>query len=320
MFIDEATIKVIGGKGGDGNVSFFPGMKSGPSGGDGGHGGGVYVKGDPNKVDLYQFVSRKKYIAEAGERGDKFRKEGADGADLILTVPIGTLFKNTETGEEIEINDSETMYVLAKGGRGGRGNTAFTTSTYQAPRKAEPGFKGQERDYKVILRLIADIGLIGLPNAGKSSLLNELTAAKARIGAYPFTTLEPNLGAWGRYIIADIPGLIEGASEGKGLGIRFLKHIEKVKIIIHCIALDSADIMTDYSTVISEMKSYNEELLTKKQIILLTKNDLVSKDDLQKKLNEIKKIVSDAPVKTISIYDPDGFVEFQKYLQGFVSK
>jgi GTP-binding protein len=268
--------------------------------------------GARNMADLYKYISVKKYKAPDGKKGENFQKEGAAGEDVVLKVPLGTVITDIETKNTFEVMDVGKQYFLASGGKGGKGNIAFATATNRTPKMAEPGEKGVQKQYRLVLKLIADFGLIGLPNAGKSSLLNELTAAKVKTAMYPFTTLEPNLGVFQDYIIADIPGLIEGASTGKGLGIKFLKHIEKVKVLLHCVAADSKDIISDYETVLKEMSQYNEELLTKKKVILVTKSDLVDKTELEKKIQTMKKY-SDT-VSSVSIYNPQEFEELKKLL------
>jgi len=317
MFIDEVTIKVKSGSGGRGAVTFFP-MKHGPSGGPGGNGGSVFVEGDPQLADLHNYLGAKEHKAENGKPGQSFRKNGSDGEDLILRVPIGTLLTDLETGFEIEINEAGKQYLLARGGNGGRGNSAFSTSTHQVPREYESGTPGQRKVYKTVLRLIADFGLVGLPNAGKSSLLNELTAAKVRTAMYAFTTLEPNLGVFENSVIADIPGLIEGASQGKGLGFRFLKHVEKVPVILHCIAADSADIEKDYRTVMHELENYNPAVAEKDQTILLTKTDLVSEQQQKKLVKVLSKYQKE--VLPVSIFNPEQFEKLQKYLRTHSSR
>lgn len=312
MFIDEAEIVVKGGHGGPGKIAFFP-MKSGPCGGNGGKGGNVYAVVNPNMTDLRKYKERSAYEAEDGEQGGSNRKIGANGKDLYLNVPVNTTVIDLDSSDEVELRKEGEEVLLAQGGEGGLGNDAFKTSTYQTPRKAEPGEEGQGRRLKLILKLIADYGLIGLPNAGKSSLLNELTSANVKTANYPFTTLEPNLGVIDGKVLADIPGLIEGASEGKGLGIKFLKHIEKVKLLLHCISVESEDVEKDYKTVTEELGNYNQEILNKQTIILLTKIDLVTKEEVKKKLKQLKKL--DKEVLPISIHDWDSLEELKKNLK-----
>lgn len=290
MLKDEARLIVKAGNGGPGKVSFFPGKKSGPDGGDGGNGGNVYAVADRQIVSLQQYTMKPKHKAEHGEPGGSNRKKGAEGADLTLRFPVGTLFTDIQTGEQIELLAPDQPVLLAKGGKGGRGNDAFKSSTNTTPRFAQQGTHGQERRFKVIMRLIADYGLIGLPNAGKSSLLNALTQANVKAANYPFTTLEPNLGAIAGTIIADIPGLIEGASGGKGLGVRFLKHIEKVRMLLHCISVESDDVVRDYKIVRRELTEFNQELLQKPETVLLTKCDLVEEDVIRRILLQLQEV------------------------------
>jgi len=289
MFIDEAQITIEGGDGGPGKVAFFI-NRSGPSGGNGGRGGDLYFIADSNITDLKKFTKVIVFKAENGHPGGPNRRFGTRGKDMYLKVPINTTIINERTNEEITLTDEETKILVCSGGEGGLGNNEFKTSTNQTPRNATRGEKGQERKIRLILKLIANFGLIGLPNAGKSSLLNELTNAHVKIGSYPFTTLEPNLGVIGGKILADIPGLIEGASTGKGLGIRFLKHIEKVTLILHCISVESLDPEKDYKTVINEILKYKQKILEKKEIILLTKADLVSEDEVKIKVKALKRM------------------------------
>ncbi len=302
MFVDELSFIVEGGTGGDGAATFYPGYNTGPSGGNGGRGGNIFIAGDPNMSDLYRYSGKKKFTAHPGGKGANFDKDGAKGEDVILPVPIGTTVTDTERATTIEITTIEPVLV-ARGGRGGKGNTHFVSSTNRSPTEAEKGRSGQKKMLRLVVRLIADVGLIGLPNAGKSSLLNELTAASVKTAAYPFTTLEPHLGACGRRILADIPGLIEGASKGKGLGIRFLKHIEKVHTLFHCVAADSIDPLKDYETIREELGSYNKSLLEKEEVILLTKSDLVSEEKMQELISLFQKIRD--TVLPLSIYNPD---------------
>lgn len=312
MLVDEAVITVKGGRGGDGLVSFFPGRKSGPDGGDGGHGGDVYAVVNASMSDLNKYIQIKEYKGLNGEKGQSFRRDGKHGKDIYLELPVGTTIVDTESGDKVELTGDQQV-LLVRGGRGGRGNTKFTTSTYQAPHKAEQGEEGQVRIFKLVMRYIAHYGLIGLPNAGKSSLLNELTAAKAKIANYPFTTLEPNLGVINGKVIADIPGLIEGASQGKGLGIKFLKHIEKVELLFHCISVDSPDLEKDYLVIRQELASFNPELTQKEEILLLTKIDLITPQQLKEKIKALEKL--DKKIMPISIHDWDSLQALKKLMK-----
>jgi len=300
MFIDEAKIMVKGGHGGAGKVAFFRNRK-GASGGNGGHGGDVWTISTSNLTHLKPFTEVSKYIGENGGPGGQNKRTGLNGKDLYLKMPIGTTIINVATNEEITINEKNPKYLLCRGGIGGLGNVAFKSATNRTPQNSEPGKEGQEKNFKLILRLIANFGLIGLPNAGKSSLLNKLTAANVRTASYPFTTLEPNLGVYNGKVIADVPGLIEGASIGRGLGIKFLKHIEKVDMIFHCISVETQNIASQYDTVINELRSYNLRLPEKKSIILLTKIDLADQKEIEKKAKELEKF--DKDVLPISIYE-----------------
>lgn len=302
MFVDEAKITVKAGDGGNGKVSFFPG-KSGPDGGNGGDGGDVYVVMDPNMTSLNMYLDKRMWEAESGGMGGRNRMFGKKGKDLEFRVPRGTAVADTEHHEEIEINEKNPKILICKGGRGGYGNDMFKSATNQVPRHADPGKKGRIRNLTLILRLIADVGFIGFPNAGKSSLLNELTSAQVKVAPYPFTTLEPNLGVCEGRIIADIPGLIEGASTGKGLGIKFLKHIEKVNLLLHCISVESQDVIKDFEKVRNELGVYNKKLLEKRSIVLLTKIDLVEEKTIKLISKQFIKIGT--TVIPISIHDLD---------------
>ncbi|MDO8638332.1 MAG: Obg family GTPase CgtA [Candidatus Daviesbacteria bacterium] len=313
MLIDEVDIILKGGHGGAGKVSFRPGERSGPDGGNGGRGGDLYLTVTSDLFALNQFSKIKELKAEDGEYAGGNLKFGKDGKDLEISLPMGTTLINKDTGDEMELNDLNQKILVAKGGLGGRGNADFKSSRNTTPMFAQKGLPGQELKLKVLLKLIADFGLIGLPNAGKSSLLNELTSACAKVANYPFTTLEPNLGVLNSKVIADIPGLIEGASEGKGLGIKFLKHIEKVKLLLHCIDATSEDVVADYNIVRNELKNFNPKLLEKEEIILLTKSDLIEKNDLEKKLKELKKFKKQ--VLPVSIHDYDSLENFKRELK-----
>jgi GTP-binding protein len=309
MFIDEAEIMVKGGHGGNGKVAFFRNRK-GPSGGNGGHGGSVYATINSNLTHLKTFIEVFKYLGENGGAGGLNKRTGLNGKDLIIQVPVNTTFIEVSTNKAITLDEKNSDIILCKGGAGGLGNLAFKTSVNRTPQTAEPGKEGQERQFKLILKLIANFGLIGLPNAGKSSLLNKLTAANVKTANYPFTTLEPNLGVFNGKVIADVPGLIEGASLGKGLGIKFLKHIEKVDLIFHCLSVESDDLIRDYNTVVNELFSYNKKLLDKKSIILLTKIDLLDQKEVTKKVKQLKKFNEN--VLPISIFDEESLNKLKK--------
>jgi GTP-binding protein len=311
MLIDYAKIIIKSGNGGNGCISFrrekyVP--KGGPNGGDGGNGGNVIFKADNSLATLIDFRYKKIYKAKNGRHGMGGDKTGKNGQNIIIKVPCGSLIKDADTEEVLAdlVSDGQT-FVAAKGGKGGKGNARFATSTNQTPRIAEPGGKGVERDVIIELKLIADVGLVGLPNAGKSTLISKISAAKPKIADYPFTTLQPNLGIvkysdYNSFVVADIPGLIEGAHHGKGLGIRFLKHIERTKVLAFLIdstLLEEKENKTeDYNTLINELKGYDESLLKKPRIICFTKIDALT-EELKKKLDKI--IFKNAGIPVIKI-------------------
>lgn len=298
MLIDHVELTLQAGHGGRGRVSF--GQK-GPDGGSGGKGGDIVIKVTSDMSALNQFAMIDKIVADDGLPGTNCRSSGRKGEDKILILPIGTSIE-TDSGEIFELTDLSQIILICKGGLGGKGNLEFKSSKNRSPQYAQPGLAGETKQVTLILRFIADYGLIGLPNAGKSSLLNKLTNAKAQVGAYPFTTLETNLGAMGTKIIADIPGLIEGASAGRGLGHQFLQHIEKVQLLLHCISVESDDVVADYQTINSELAKYNPALLAKKRLILLTKTDLVDQKETEIKIQQLSAF--NYPVYPISIYSP----------------
>jgi GTP-binding protein len=318
VLIDDVTITLKAGDGGNGAVTFHP-MRGGPSGGNGGDGGDIYLIGINDIDALSQFKFKKSLSAENGGPGERQDKDGRDAPDLYIKIPIGTRISVNDSGWIYEIKDSKTPFLVAKGGIGGRGNDEFKSATNQTPRFAEKGKPGQEKKLRLQLRLIADVGFVGLPNAGKSSLLQALTNARPKIGNYPFTTLEPNLGVLTAaqssekdIILADIPGLIEGASAGRGLGIKFLKHIEKTSIIAHCIDISQANLTEVYNTVRKEFSQYNPGLLAKKEIILLTKTDLLEDPDINKKIKSLSKL--NKTTIPVSILDDESLLNLKKVL------
>ncbi len=290
MLIDEVHITIKGGDGGDGIVHFYNDAfrpKGGPDGGTGGDGGSVFFEGVSDISKLNQFRHAKVYAAERGEAGDRNNRTGKGGDDLIIQVPVGTVAMY-DNGTSVEITQVGQKVLMARGGSGGKGNYMFRSATNQTPQERELGYKCTPKKLFLQLKLIAQIGLIGLPNAGKTSLLNELTPAHAKVANYAFTTLEPNLGVTkGGLIIADIPGLIEGAADGKGLGVKFLKHIERTSLLIHCVSAESSDPKKDYQTIRQELTNYSSTLAKKPEIIVLTKSDTLDPKDiksLQKKI------------------------------------
>ncbi len=284
MLIDHAVIQVQGGDGGNGCVSFrrekfVP--RGGPDGGDGGDGGDVVLIADAQLSTLLDYQYQQRYRAERGQHGQGKKRTGASGADAVLRVPPGTVVKDADTGRQLgELLEPGDRLVVARGGPGGRGNASFATATRQAPREAEPGAPGVERRIELELKLIADVGLVGQPNAGKSTLLAALSAARPKIAAYPFTTLEPNLGvvqlSEGRtMVLADIPGIIEGAHEGRGLGLKFLRHIERTRTLAYLIPVDAGDPQAEYELLQSELAEYSRELAEKPHCVVLSKIDLL---------------------------------------------
>ncbi len=308
MFIDYAEIYVKAGDGGSGAVAFrrekyVP--KGGPAGGDGGKGGDVIFEAHHNLHTLLDFQYKRKYVAEDGEKGGSSLKDGKYGQDVVIKVPVGTIIKDKETGVTIADLDTDgKSFTIVKGGKGGRGNSKFATATQQTPRFAEPGIPGGEKYITLELKLIADIGLVGFPNAGKSTLISVISSAKPKIADYPFTTLEPNLGIvrykdYQSFVVADIPGIIEGAHEGKGLGIKFLRHIERTGILLFLIDVTSENYQSDYNTLLNELEQYSEILAKKKKIVALSKADILEKDEL-KKLKKVKLKNYDGKVHVFS--------------------
>lgn len=319
MLIDEVKIKIAGGKGGDGCVAFNKNKyEKGPTGGDGGNGGNVYLEGTSSLTALNKFRFKKEFSAENGVAGKNKLLLGRKGKDLILQVPTGTVAHNISRNKDLEITKVKERISLARGGRGGRGNYFFRSPTNTTPRECEKGMPGQQFDFLLELRLIADVGLIGLPSAGKSSLLNAVTEAKAKVAAYHFTTLEPNLGNFYGLIIADIPGLIEGASRGKGLGVKFLRHIRRTKTLLHCLSSESENLLIDYQIIRKELEKYDIDLTKKEEYIFLTKTDLLDEKNIKKKIKELKKISSN--VLAVSVYDENSLEKVKKLLNKIKDK
>ena len=309
-FIDEAFIEVTAGNGGRGCLSFrrekfIP--KGGPDGGDGGSGGNILVQTDESLTTLQDFRLQKKYKAKNGSQGLSKNKHGKDAEDTILKVPMGTLIIDEETEEVVaDLVENKESVILARGGKGGFGNSRFKTSTNRAPRKTTDGGEGEKFNIKLELKVLADIGLLGMPNAGKSTLISKISSAKPKVADYPFTTLSPNLGVvqsgFNSFVVADIPGLIPGASEGVGLGIQFLKHLSRVKVLLHLVDISTFDtnkIVKNIEDINKELELYSSELAQKEQWIILNKNDLdPSKEKIIKQ--EVKKKISKKEIFSIS--------------------
>ncbi|MFP4023479.1 MAG: GTPase ObgE [Thiohalospira sp.] len=315
-FVDYVKIFFRSGKGGAGSThlhreKFVP--KGGPDGGDGGRGGHIILKGNDQLWTLLHLKYQKHIFATSGQAGGSAQRTGADGKDVIVEVPLGTIAKDAETDEEIaEITEDKQVQVLLEGGRGGLGNTHFKSSTNQTPRYAQPGEDGKEGWFILELKILADVGLVGFPNAGKSTLLSVVSAAKPKIADYPFTTLVPNLGIvqyrdMQSFVMADIPGIIEGAHEGKGLGHRFLRHIERNAMLLFMVPCDSDDIHAEYKTLISEIEKYNPELLDKKRLLAITKSDMLDDELMQ----EMKKDLPQIPFIFISSVAQKGIQELK---------
>ena len=309
-FVDEVTIRAAAGKGGDGVVRWLrtkSTARGGPNGGDGGRGGDVVLVGVRDLAALSRYRFEKEFTAEAGGAGEGGLRHGKNGAPCTLPVPVGTAVRITTPGSDVVeheiLNEDEHLTVLA-GGRGGLGNAHFKSSTHQNPFEHTDGRAGGAGDIHLTLKLIADVGLVGLPNAGKSSLLNALTRAKSKVGNYAFTTLEPALGEFYGHILADIPGLIEGASTGKGLGTRFLKHIERTGILIHLVSADQEDVVLAYREVRREIEAFGHGLNEKAEILVLSKADLVSSATRTEKSRALSEATG-REVLTVSIEDPE---------------
>ena len=313
MLIDDVEIRILAGHGGKGAVAFNTNLKSlGPVGGSGGKGGSVYCEGVSDLSALRQFRFKKEFSAEDGRDGRGQFRDGHNGDDLILKIPVGTVIHNLGTGSEINVEKSNERILLAKGGIGGKGNFQFRSSRNTSPKHAQPGMPGESFPFRLELKFIADIGFVGLPNVGKSSLLNALTNARSKVANYPFTTLEPNLGVYYELILADIPGLIEGSSSGRGLGMKFLRHIERTHILFHFISAESPNLSKDYRVIRKELGAWNSALLKKPERLFLTKSDVVTSKELDKKLSVLKKI--DPRAISISVNDAESIKNVEKIL------
>lgn len=321
-FVDNVVIHVMAGRGGDGVIRWLrtkETARGGPSGGDGGKGGDVILVGVRDLAALAQYRHEKKFHAENGEAGKSELKHGRNGEDAVLAVPVGTVVRVTETGEEYEIIEEDERITLFRGGHGGLGNARFKSSTNQNPFQQTAGKPGKGGDIELTLKIIADAGLIGLPNAGKSSLLNALTRAKSKVGSYPFTTLEPNLGEFYGRILADIPGLIEGASSGRGLGIKFLKHVERTGILLHLVSADQDDPLAAYREVRNEVESFGHSLSEKREIIILSKIDLVSPEVWETKIALLARETG-REVLSVSVEDPESLKVFSDQLSNILNR
>jgi GTP-binding protein len=308
-FVDYVKVQLSSGNGGKGSAhlrreKYVP--KGGPDGGDGGRGGHIIIRGDKNLWTLLGFKFKRHFKAGHGEHGAKSRSTGADGTDEYLDVPLGTVVKDTETNEVLfEITEDKEEKIVLEGGKGGLGNWHFRTATNQTPRYAQPGISGQEKQVILELKVLADVGLVGFPNAGKSTLLAALTSAKPKIADYEFTTLKPNLGIvqyrdFRSFVMADIPGIIEGAAEGKGLGHYFLRHIERNATLLFLIPADSKDISMEYGILLNELRKYNPELLDKQRLVAISKSDLLDEELMDEMRTELDKEFGQAPYLFIS--------------------
>jgi len=314
MIVDDMTIHVQAGNGGRGIVSFNKNKGAlGPTGGRGGNGGNIYFIGISDLGALNSLRNQKVFKAEDGKNGRHQLNDGTAGKDLVIKVPIGTVIHNLDTHTDHEIINIGEQILVAKGGHGGKGNFLFRGPHSTSPRRFQYGLPGEKFNIRLELKMIADVGIIGLPNAGKSSLINELTQANSRVANYPFTTLEPHLGVFYDLILADIPGLIEGASAGKGLGIKFLRHIERTRILFHLVSAESESPVKDYRAVRKELSAYNKLMLKKDEYLFLSKTDMMDKKDIKNKLAKLKKLNKN--VLALSIHDFESIQKVNKILR-----
>lgn len=317
MLIDDVKIKVTAGDGGKGAVAFNKNLMSlGPTGGSGGNGGNVYFEGVSDLSALGQFRFKKELKAEDGENGKPQFRDGHTGRDLVAKVPVGTVIHNLDTGADEEVIQIGQRILAVKGGHGGKGNFLFRSARNTTPERFQYGLPGQSFALRLELKLIADVGFVGLPNVGKSSLLNELTNAKTKVANYPFTTLEPNLGVYYDLILADIPGLIEGASQGRGLGVKFLRHVERTKILFHFISAESKDPIGDYQTIRKELEAYSPELVKKPEYVFISKSDTAGSGEVEKISAALGK--SRLSAVPISIHDGESMKEVKKILNEII--
>lgn len=331
MFIDYVKINIKAGDGGDGCISFRREKyvaAGGPNGGDGGRGGNVYLKVDQGTNTLLDFRYNRKFVAQSGKEGEGTNKTGKSGEDLYIKVPLGTIVKDVEKDRVIaDLSDENAVFLIARGGKGGRGNQHFATPTRQAPRFAEEGIKGEELEVSLELKMLADVGLIGYPNVGKSTLISRVSKARPKIANYHFTTLEPSLGVVNpktgkSFVMADIPGIIEGASEGVGLGIRFLKHIERTRLLAHVIDVSGTEgrnPVEDYKVINTELKKYSEKLAERKQIVVGSKIDVIQDESLRDELKEFCK-ENNIEYFEISAVTGEGVEDLMVYLSNELEK
>lgn len=314
-FVDEIQIHMEAGRGGDGVERWLHEKYKefmGPCGGNGGRGGDVYVRGVRDVGILAQYRNEKEFKAGNGEPGGTRSREGKNGQNYILDIPVGSIVKNLDTEKTYSVDEEGQEIKILTGGNGGYGNEHFKSSRNTTPKETTPGKPGEKADILIELELIADVGLVGFPNAGKSSLLNSITNANSKIGDYPFTTLDPHLGALYGYILADIPGVIEGASEGKGLGHKFLRHIKRTKMLLHLVSVENKDVFESYKQIRKELSSFDESLSEKREVVILSKSDLVSEEDLDAKRKVFE--AEGLEVRTLSILDDDQLKELSDFL------
>lgn len=328
-FVDYVKIHVTSGKGGKGSThlrreKFVP--KGGPDGGDGGRGGHIIIKANKNMWTLYHLKFKRHFRAGHGASGGKQTSTGADGEDIYIEVPLGTVIKNTDTGKTLfEMTEHDEEKIVVKGGKGGKGNAHFKSSTNQTPRYAQPGLEGEEMNLTIELKVLADVGLVGFPNAGKSTLLSVITAAKPKIADYEFTTLKPNLGIVthrdiNTFVMADIPGIIEGAAEGRGLGHYFLRHIERNSTLLFLIPADAKDIKEQYDILLDELRRYNPELLDKERLIAISKSDMLDAELKSEMKAQLDKEFKKVPYLFISSVAQQGLVELKDKLWEMLNK